>query len=109
MVGRLVGSFIFKRVKPNVVFSFNTIMAFILTLCAILQPNNFGLTCLILVGLFNSIMYPVIFSNSIKKLGHLTELGSAILIMCGIGGAIIPMLQAFIADSLNIVISFLFL
>ncbi|MFV0576454.1 MAG: MFS transporter [Vibrio sp.] len=106
MLGRLLGSLVFKYIDSNTVLSINTLIAFILVFCAIIQPNSFGLTCLILVGLFNSVMYPVIFSSSINKLGDMTEIGSAILIMCGIGGAIIPMIQASIADHFNVIISF---
>lgn len=53
----------------------------------------------IAVGLFNSIMFPTIFTLGIAELGLLTGEGSGLLIMAIVGGAIIPVLQGLIADS----------
>ncbi len=59
------------------------------------------------VGLFNSIMFPTIFTLGIKGLGKLTSEGSSILIMAIIGGAIIPLLQGILADAYGIQLAFL--
>ena len=45
-----------------------------------------------LVGLFNSIMFPSIFTMGIEKLGSTGD-GSGVLIMAIVGGAIIPEVQ----------------
>jgi MFS transporter, FHS family, L-fucose permease len=58
-----------------------------------------GILC---IGLFNSIMFPTIFSLGVAELGPLTGLGSGVLNMAIVGGAIVPVLQGFIADRLGI-------
>jgi FHS family L-fucose permease-like MFS transporter len=57
---------------------------------------------IIAVGLFNSIMFPSIFTLSIEGLGPLTGEGSGILVAAIVGGAIIPELQGVIADRIGI-------
>jgi FHS family L-fucose permease-like MFS transporter len=54
------------------------------------------------VGLFNSIMFPTIFSLGVAELGGLTERGSGILNMAIVGGAILPVVQGAIADRIGI-------
>ena len=53
-------------------------------------------------GLFCSIMFPSIFSLSIKVLGKYTSQGSAFLVMMILGGAIIPPIQGKMADIIGI-------
>jgi FHS family L-fucose permease-like MFS transporter len=54
------------------------------------------------VGLFNSIMFPAIFSLGLAELGCLTGNASGILTMAIVGGAILPLLQGVIADRIGI-------
>jgi FHS family L-fucose permease-like MFS transporter len=57
---------------------------------------------IIFVGLFNSIMFPTIFSLGLAKLGPFTGDGSGLLIAAIVGGAIIPVAQGWIADHIGI-------
>jgi FHS family L-fucose permease-like MFS transporter len=57
---------------------------------------------IILVGFFNSIMFPTIFTLGIAKLGPLTGDGSGLLVMAIVGGAILPVIQGSLADHLGI-------
>ena len=57
---------------------------------------------ILLVGFFNSIMFPSIFTLGVAELGPLTGDGSGLLIMAIVGGAIIPLLQGLIADRIGI-------
>ncbi|HXZ79731.1 MAG TPA: sugar MFS transporter [Terriglobales bacterium] len=57
---------------------------------------------IILVGLFNSIMFPSIFTLGIAELGPLTGDGSGLLIMAIVGGALIPVAQGAVADRIGI-------
>jgi len=57
---------------------------------------------IILVGFFNSVMFPSIFTLGIAELGPLTGDGSGLLIMAIVGGAIIPVIQGVLADNLGI-------
>ena len=55
-----------------------------------------------LVGFFNSIMFPTIFALSLKNLGSLTKRGSSLLVMSIIGGGLIPAAMGKISDASNI-------
>jgi FHS family L-fucose permease-like MFS transporter len=57
---------------------------------------------LLLVGLFNSIMFPSIFTLGIEGLGPLTGEASGLLVMAIVGGAIIPELQGLLADRVGL-------
>jgi FHS family L-fucose permease-like MFS transporter len=59
------------------------------------------------VGLFNSVMFPTIFTLSIEQLGPLTAKGSGLLIMAIVGGALLPVLQGALADSIGIHTAFI--
>lgn len=63
--------------------------------------------CIISIGLFNSIMWSNIFTLSIKGLGKHTAQGSSILIMAILGGALLPLLQGYLADIMGVVASFI--
>ena len=54
------------------------------------------------VGLFNSIMFPTIFTLAIEQLGRHTGQGSGILCMAIVGGAVLPVLQGYFADTIGI-------
>jgi FHS family L-fucose permease-like MFS transporter len=54
------------------------------------------------VGLFNSIMFPTIFTLAIDGLGRHTGQGSGILCMAIVGGALVPVLQGYFADTIGI-------
>ncbi|MGF1735261.1 sugar MFS transporter [Photobacterium satsumensis] len=106
LLGRLFGSYAFKKVDARKVLVVNATLSILLVLVAVLYPGWVGAWSLTLVGLCNSIMYPVIFATAVKNLGDLAGRASAILIMCGVGGALIPLAQALLADSIGLVQSF---
>jgi FHS family L-fucose permease-like MFS transporter len=87
-----------RPVRTLVVFGLLGITAMIVGLCTI---GHFSTLVLISGGLCCSIMWPSIFSLSITGLGKYTAQGSAFLIMMILGGAIIPPIQGFVADSSN--------
>jgi MFS transporter, FHS family, L-fucose permease len=61
---------------------------------------------IVLVGLFHSIMFPTIFALSLKNLGPYTKLGSSLLVMSIIGGAVCPVIMGRISDAWNIQYAF---
>ena len=61
-----------------------------------------ALYSILAVGLFNSIMFPTIFTLAIDRLGKHTGQGSGILCMAIVGGALIPVLQGAVADAIGI-------
>ncbi len=106
LVGRLFGSAILTRVPSHVMLRIHSLGAIGLLFIAVIFPNTLGAWCLALVGLCNSVMYPVIFSMASQGLGNLVAKASAILIMCGVGGALVPLLQALVADYFGLLESF---
>ena len=106
LVGRLIGSIVLKKINASKILMVNAFVAIGLVMFAILFPGVLGAWCLTLVGLCNSVMYPVIFSMAVKGLGALAGKASAVLIMCGVGGAVVPLAQALLADSIGLLISF---
>jgi len=69
---------------------------------SMLTTGHVAMWSIILVGFFNSIMFPSIFTLGVAELGPLTGDGSGIMIMAIVGGAIIPVLQGAIADRVGI-------
>ena len=61
---------------------------------------------IVLLGFFHSIMFPTIFALSLRGLGPLTKLGSSLLVMSIVGGAIIPAVMGFISDRSSIQVAF---
>ena len=57
---------------------------------------------MVAIGLFNSIMFPNIFTLGISKMGAMTDKASSLLIMAIVGGAIVPVLQGALADRIGI-------
>jgi MFS transporter, FHS family, L-fucose permease len=107
MVGRFIGSYITTKFQPNKVLLVHAIMASLLVTFTIFGNGHFALYSIIAVGLFNSIMFPSIFVLSTQNLGKFMEKGSGIICMAIVGGAIIPMIQGFVADSVNLSISYI--
>jgi len=106
MVGRFIGSAVLARVKPGKVLAFNALMAGILLLTAMLLAGRTAMWALLAIGLFNSIMFPTIFTLAIEGLGRHTGAGSGVLCMAIVGGAIVPVLQGFYADHISVLYSF---
>ena len=69
---------------------------------SMLSGGHVAMWSIILVGFFNSIMFPSIFTLGVAELGPLTGDGSGIMIMAIVGGAIIPPVQGWIADHIGI-------
>jgi FHS family L-fucose permease-like MFS transporter len=107
MVGRfLIGAVMLRYVAPSKMLSDNCIFAIFLIALSMLAKGPLAMWAMLLVGLCNSIMFPTIFTLSIKGLGPLTGRGSGVLVAAIFGGAVIPMLQAALADTVGLTISF---
>jgi MFS transporter, FHS family, L-fucose permease len=107
MVGRFIGSAILQKVRTGIVLGTAAIVACLLVYTSMLSMGHVAMWSIILVGLFNSVMFPSIFTLGIAELGPLTGEGSGILIMAIVGGAIIPVLVGALADRIGIHDAFL--
>jgi len=102
MLGRFLGSWVLRKVRTGTVLGFSALAAFLLVAISMWSFGHLAVGSILLVGLFNSTMFPSIFTLSIEGLGPLTGKGSALLICAIVGGAIIPELQGVLADHIGI-------
>jgi FHS family L-fucose permease-like MFS transporter len=101
MVGRFIGSALLQKIKTGRLLAFATTMAALLVTVSVISQGHLAMWAILAVGLFNSIMFPSIFTMSIAELGPLTGDGSGLLNMAIVGGAIIPYLVGRVAVLIN--------
>ncbi len=102
MVGRFIGSAILQKLKTGTVLGTAAIACCTLVCISMLTSGHVAMWSILLVGFFNSIMFPSIFTLGIAKLGPLTGDGSGMLVMAIVGGAILPVAQGALADRIGI-------
>ena len=102
MVGRFIGSALLQKMKTGGLLGICAICAAALVAISMLTNGHVAMYSIILVGLFNSIMFPSIFTLGVAELGPLTGDGSGLLIMAIVGGALVPVAQGWIADHIGI-------
>lgn len=107
MVGRFIGFFVMRVIRPGVVLSVCAGSTITLILIATFASGPAAMWSLIAVGLFNSIMFPTIFTMALHDIGKYTSQGSGLLCMGIVGGAIVPYAQGGLADSIGLQVSFL--
>ncbi|CAM3389007.1 L-fucose:H+ symporter permease [Elizabethkingia occulta] len=98
MVGRFVGTFFMKYVKPNKLLMIYAVLSMLLTLVAVFGKGDITIYALIGVAFFMSIMFPTIFSLGIADLGKDTKIASSLIVMSIVGGAILPLGLGYISD-----------
>jgi FHS family L-fucose permease-like MFS transporter len=98
---QIVGFFIGKD-KPTSTLMVFGILGVLAMLVGLYTTGTLAIFAFLSGGLFCSIMWPSIFSLSIKGLGKFTSQGSAFLVMMILGGAIIPPIQGKLADIIGI-------
>lgn len=106
MVGRFIGSAVLARIRPGTVLAFNALVAAVLLALAMMTAGHTAMWALLAIGLFNSIMFPTIFTLGIAGLGRRTGEGSGLLCMAIVGGALVPLAQGWLADHAGILYSF---
>jgi FHS family L-fucose permease-like MFS transporter len=102
MVGRFIGSALLTRIDTRKLLAFNAAVAALLVLATMLTFGHVALWSVVAIGLFNSIMFPNIFTLGIEKFGPLTGKVSSLLVMAIVGGAIIPLAQGALADHIGV-------
>lgn len=102
MVGRFIGSAALQKLSARTVLGCVAISAALLVVASIMSTGPVAMWTVIAVGLFNSVMFPSIFTLGIAELGPLTSKGSGLLVMAIVGGAIIPYMEGSLADSIGI-------
>jgi len=102
MIGRFLGAPLLRRFRPGSLLALCATVAVILVGASMLLGGHTAMWTILAVGLFNSIMFPTIFSLGVAELGPLTGSGSGLLNMAIVGGAILPVIQGVIADQVGL-------
>ena len=102
MIGRFLGAALLRRIKPGNLLGLCAIAAATLVTASMIMGGHTAMWTILAVGLFNSIMFPTIFSLGLAELGSLTGNGSGMLTMAIVGGAVLPVIQGVIADHVGI-------
>jgi FHS family L-fucose permease-like MFS transporter len=98
MVGRFIGAYLLRLFSPGKVLA--TAAATVIVLLTV-SANSVGLVSgwsLLAVGLFNSIMFPTIFTLASEGLGKRAAEGSGVICVAIVGGAIVPLITGSAAD-----------
>lgn len=98
MIGRFIGAYLTKVMKPALVLAIFASIAIIMILISINTTGLLAMWSILFVGLFNSIMFPTIFTLTLEGLGDLKPQASGLLCMAIVGGAIVPPTYGFLTD-----------
>lgn len=102
MVGRFVGAALMTRFDARRLLAFAAATVCALLLVTMTGSGGVAMWSALAVGLFNSIMFPTIFTTAIERLGTLTSKASSLLVMAIVGGAVVPLAQGALADRIGI-------
>ncbi|MDA7558664.1 sugar MFS transporter [Flavobacteriaceae bacterium] len=98
MIGRFIGAYLTKIIAPGKVLSMFALLAILMILISINTQGLLSMWSILAVGLFNSIMFPTIFTLTLEGLGELKAQASGLLCMAIVGGAIIPFMFGSLID-----------
>ena len=107
MIGRFIGALLTRYISASYVLLTNALIAILLLFITMNSTGMVAVWSVIAIGFFNSIMFPTIFTMAIRGLGPLTSRGSGLLCQAIVGGAILPLLQGLVADSIGVQLSFI--
>ena len=106
MVGRIVGIFALQKFKMEKALLFVSVIAMILVITTMVATGTVALWSIVAVGLCCSVMWPCIFPLGIAGLGKVTGKGSGIMLSMIVEGAVLPVVQGALADSIGYSLSF---
>jgi FHS family L-fucose permease-like MFS transporter len=99
--GRFIGTILTKYFKPQNLLTVFTIIAAVLCSVAILADGKIVIYAIGGTAFFMSIMFPTIFALGIVDLKDETKIGSSLLVMAIVGGAVLPFIMGKIIDATN--------
>lgn len=107
MLGRFVGAFLMGSFKPARLLAGFAAINVVLCIVAALAGGWTGVFALVATSFFMSIMFPTIFTLSIRGMGDLAKPGSSLLVMSIIGGAVLTPLMGWVSGSSSILLAML--
>ena len=102
LIGRLLGAWLVSRIAAGKLLGVFGFAAATLVIVSMATAGHIAIWALLLCGLFNSIMFPNIFTLGIAGLGPLTSRGSGLILTAAVGGGVIPFLIGALADKVDI-------
>lgn len=107
MCGRFVGSWIMRFVRAEKALFFCAIGAVVTTALVVLDLGIVSLVSVVLIYVFEAIMFPTIFAIALRGLGNYTKRASSYLMMTPIGGAVGPLMMGYVGDETTMSLSFI--
>ncbi len=105
MLGRLCGSGVISQFRPERVLAAYASISIVLV-AVTMGGGKAGLYALFASFFFMSVGFPTIFALGIRGLGEYTKLGSSLIVMSIVGGAIAPPFMGHIADTHSMRVGF---
>jgi FHS family L-fucose permease-like MFS transporter len=102
MIGRFIGSWLLTKFRTSIVLGTAAVLACLLVITSILTHGHTAMWSILAVGLFNSVMFPSIFTVGLTGLGPLTSKGSSLMVAAIVGGALIPLGEGHLADAIGV-------
>ena len=106
MLGRIFGSIIMQHIPSDKVLRYCAIGTVVSTLGVILNMGLVSLSALMLIYIFESIMFPTIFALALRHVKGLTKRASSLLMMSPLGGVVGPLCMGAVADYTNMSFAF---
>lgn len=97
MVGRFVGTWLLTKFAANKLLATYAAISMVLVAYAFMSNGLSAIIAIMCTYFFMSIMFPTIFSLSIKNLGSQMKIGAGLVIMAIVGGAVLPPLTGLIS------------
>lgn len=102
IIGYTIGVIVIPRyISQSKALRICAILGIILTALAVLSPKFISVIFIALLGMANSLIWPSVWPLAIEGLGRFTRIGSSLLIMGNLGGALLPLLYGRLADIVN--------
>ncbi|TLV03783.1 L-fucose:H+ symporter permease [Dyadobacter luticola] len=98
MIGRFIGTYLMRFIAPPRLLAIYSVVNVVLLIIAVFTTGMFSVYALVGVEFFMSIMFPTIFALSIRGLGEKTKIGSSLVIMSIVGGAVFPVIMGQVSD-----------
>lgn len=98
MVGRFVGTFLMKFIKPQQLLVIYALINILLLTLGLTTAGEMSVYAVMAVPFFMSIMFPTIFALGIKELGEETKMAASLIVMAIVGGTLSPLLMGSISD-----------
>lgn len=102
MIGRFIGSWLLTKMRTSTVLASAAVLACLLVITSIITNGQTAMWSILAVGLFNSVMFPSIFTVGLSGLGPLTSKGSSLMVAAIVGGALIPLGEGHLADKIGV-------